>query len=84
MDRDTKIAQLVEELESTVKQLLREVIGDDDPRTYETNEQWQETLQTADGKPLGEFDHIEITVYAGTLRSILDLVRPGWNKQEEE
>jgi len=51
-------------------QLLREVIGDDDPRTFETDEQWEEILTGE-----GEFDHVEISVYAGTLRDIIKLVR---------
>lgn len=63
-------------------QLLKEVIGDDDPRTFDTNEQWRETLSDQDGKPLGQFDHVEISVYAGTLRDILDLVRgEGWRTE---
>jgi hypothetical protein len=50
--------------------LLREVVGDDDPRTFDEDGQWRETLA---GK--AEHDHIEISIYAGTLRRILERVR---------
>lgn len=55
---------------ASLRELLKAVIGDDDPRTFDVDEQWQETLAGKD-----EFDHIEISVYAGTLWGILDSVR---------
>lgn len=56
-------------------ELLREVIGDDDPRTYEEEWQWEETLTHDGGKPYDDHDQVEIIVNAGTIRDILKLVR---------
>lgn len=50
--------------------LLREVIGDDDPRTFQEARQWCEKLGM-----LGPHDQIDIVVMAGTIRTILDKVR---------
>lgn len=54
--------------------VLREVVGDDDPRTWESDEQWIENLA---GK--AEHDHVEVALYAGTIRRILSRLRgPRW------
>lgn len=59
--------------------LLSETIGDDDPRTYEEDWQWRARLA---GKQ--DHDHIEVSVYAVTLKRILDEVRPGWELPPRE